>query len=45
MSNDAEADRAINGLNGKDIDGRALNVNEAHPKRDRGSGERAHHRY
>ena len=38
MSNDAEADRAIAGLNGKEIDGRALNVNEARPKAERGSG-------
>ena len=38
MSNNAEADRAINELNGKDLDGRALNVNEAHPKTERGAG-------
>ena len=38
MSNDAEADRAIAGLNGKEIVGRALNVNEARPKAERGSG-------
>jgi cold-inducible RNA-binding protein len=38
MSNDAEAGRAINSLNGKELDGRALNVNEARPKSDRGSG-------
>jgi len=38
MSNDAEADRAIAGLNGKELDGRALNVNEARPKAERGSG-------
>jgi RNA recognition motif-containing protein len=38
MSNNAEADRAISGLNGRDLDGRALNVNEAHPKGDRPSG-------
>jgi cold-inducible RNA-binding protein len=38
MSNDAEAGRAINSLNGKQLDGRALNVNEARPKSDRGSG-------
>jgi cold-inducible RNA-binding protein len=38
MSVDAEGDAAINGLNGKDVDGRALNVNEARPKTDRGSG-------
>ena len=38
MSVDAEGNAAINGLNGKDVDGRTLNVNEARPKTDRGSG-------
>lgn len=38
MSNDAEGDKAINGLNGRDMDGRALNVNEARPKENRGGG-------
>jgi len=38
MSQDAEGNAAINGLNGKDLDGRALNVNEARPKAERGSG-------
>ncbi len=38
MSVDAEATAAINGLNGKDVDGRTLNVNEARPKAERGSG-------
>ncbi|HXM22250.1 MAG TPA: RNA-binding protein [Terriglobales bacterium] len=38
MSNNAEADRAIAELNGRELDGRALNVNEARPKSDRGSG-------
>jgi cold-inducible RNA-binding protein len=38
MSNNTEADRAINELNGHDLDGRALNVNEARPKTDRGAG-------
>src|SRR4051812_12517781 len=38
MSGDAEANRAIAELNGKQFDGRALNVNEARPKTDRGSG-------
>lgn len=37
MSGDAEGDSAINGLNGKDLDGRSLNVNEARPKGDRAS--------
>jgi cold-inducible RNA-binding protein len=38
MSVDAEGDAAINGLNGRDLDGRALNVNEARPKADRAAG-------
>ena len=37
MSDNAEGDRAISALNGADLDGRALNVNEARPKTDRGS--------
>src|SRR5258708_21942065 len=38
MSGNGDADRAISALNGKDLDGRALNVNEARPKEDRGGG-------
>ena len=38
MSANAEADQAIAALNGRELDGRALNVNEARPKSDRGSG-------
>jgi RNA recognition motif-containing protein len=38
MSNNAEADRAIAELNGRQYDGRALNVNEARPKTERGNG-------
>ena len=38
MSVDAEGNAAINGLNGRDVDGRTLNVNEARPKAERGSG-------
>jgi len=38
MSNSAEADRAIAELNGRELDGRALNVNEARPKAERGAG-------
>jgi len=38
MSVDSEGDAAINGLNGRDIDGRTLNVNEARPKTERGGG-------
>jgi cold-inducible RNA-binding protein len=36
MPNDAEAANAIAGLNGKEIGGRNLNVNEARPKTDGG---------
>jgi cold-inducible RNA-binding protein len=36
MAVNAEADRAIAELNGRELDGRALNVNEARPKTDRG---------
>ncbi len=32
MSDATQADRAITELNGSDLDGRALNVNEARPK-------------
>ncbi len=35
MTNDAEALAAIEAWNGKDIDGRALTVNEARPQEDR----------
>ena len=35
MSVNSEADRAIDGLNGRELDGRSLNVNEARPKVDR----------
>jgi len=36
MTANAEADRAIAELNGRELDGRALNVSEARPKTDRG---------
>lgn len=45
MSNSAEADRAIAELNGRELDGRALNVNEARPKTDRGFGGQRRNRY
>jgi len=32
MTNSAEATAAINALNGTDVDGRTINVNEARPK-------------
>jgi cold-inducible RNA-binding protein len=42
MSDDTEAQSAIDGLNGKEIDGRALTVNKARPKPDRDSRDRRH---
>jgi RNA recognition motif-containing protein len=38
MSSDAEAQAAIAALNGQDHNGRALTVNEARPREDRGGG-------
>jgi len=38
MANDQEAQAAIQGLNGKDHEGRPLTVNEARPREDRGGG-------
>lgn len=35
MANDAEADAAIDSWNGKEIEGRALTVNEARPQENR----------
>lgn len=40
MSVDAEGQRAINALNGQNLDGRSLNVNEARPKTTNGGGYR-----
>ena len=36
MSSEEEAQNAISQFNGKEIDGRSLNVNEAKPREDRG---------
>jgi len=38
MANDSEAEKAISAVNGKELDGRALNVNEARPKAERSGG-------
>ena len=38
MENEEQADQAISALNGYNMEGRALNVNEARPKPDRGFG-------
>lgn len=40
MASDAEAQAAIAALNGKDVEGRALTVNEARPKTEGGGGGR-----
>jgi cold-inducible RNA-binding protein len=50
MSVNEDADRAIAELNGRELDGRALNVNEARPKPERsfgggGGGNRRNNRY
>jgi len=42
MVNDDEAQKAIDALNGKDFKGRALTVNEARPREERGPGEGGH---
>lgn len=38
MADGADAAKAIEGLNGKELDGRDLTVNEARPREDRGGG-------
>jgi RNA recognition motif-containing protein len=38
MSSDAEAQAAIQALNGAEVGGRSLTVNEAKPREDRGGG-------
>ncbi len=38
MTNDAEADAAIEMWNGKDLEGRSLTVNEARPREERPMG-------
>jgi cold-inducible RNA-binding protein len=40
MTNGNEATNAIAGLNGAELNGRALNVNEARPREERGGGNR-----
>jgi cold-inducible RNA-binding protein len=40
MPNDAEGDNAINALNGRELDGRNLTINEARPKSEGGGGNR-----
>jgi RNA recognition motif-containing protein len=38
MGSNAEAQAAMTALNGKEVDGRQLTVNEARPREDRGGG-------
>lgn len=38
MNNDQEARAAIDGVNGREIDGRTVTVNEARPKAERSGG-------
>lgn len=45
MTDAAEADRAIEALNGTELGGRSLNVNEARPRADGGGGERRGRRW
>jgi len=40
MSDDGAAAQAIQGFNGKEVDGRTLNVNEARPREPRNNGPR-----
>jgi cold-inducible RNA-binding protein len=40
MDSKAEGEAAISMFNGKDVEGRALNVNEAKPREDRGGSNR-----
>ncbi len=40
MSSDSEAQAAISGLNGKEMNGRSLNVNQARPRTERAGGDR-----
>jgi cold-inducible RNA-binding protein len=40
MTNAQEAQKAIEGLNGAELGGRAINVNEARPREERGGGNR-----
>jgi len=40
MNDAGEADRAITALNGRQLEGRALNINEARPKPQGGGGGR-----
>jgi cold-inducible RNA-binding protein len=49
MANDQEGQQAISALNGRDLDGRSLTINEARPKEARsgggGGGQRQNRRW
>jgi RNA recognition motif-containing protein len=45
MPSKDEAEAAITGLNGQELDGQTLNVNEARPRTERGGGGRGGRRY
>jgi len=45
MPNHQEAKEALAGLDGKDLQGRTLKVNEARPRNDRGDGFGGNRRY
>ena len=40
MADDGEGQRAIDALNGQELDGRALTINEARPRESRSGGSR-----
>ena len=44
MPNDGDAKAAIAGLNGRELEGRKLNVNEARPREEGGGGRRPNDR-
>ena len=45
MPTKGEAEAAMAGLNGQELDGQALNVNEARPRTERSGGGRGERRY
>lgn len=45
MSSDAEANAAISAMNGKDLDGRPITVNEAKPQNKKPGGNRGGRRW